>query len=154
MMSTALLVSAGAEQTNVSSASAGFLPDQEGLAGTSFAKSLTERVDVPVLPATHLAAPNLPAPNLPVPNLPVPKGVEEQPIGLSGLKDLALEKRSEEVAETQDKGIFKNPEARESLSQGELQRASVGKTIQQAPVVAAGPQKFSGAGLCKIPQRW
>jgi hypothetical protein len=137
MMSTALLVSAGAEQTNVSFASAGFLPDQEGLAGTSFAKSLTERVDVPVLPATHLAAPNLP-----VPNLPVPKGAEEQPIGLSGLKDLALGKRSEEVAETQDKGIFKNPEARESLSQGELQRASVGKTIQQAPVVAAGPQKF------------
>ena len=156
MISTALLVSAGAEQTSVSSASAGFFPNQKVPAGSSFAKSFAEQVDVPVLPtidpdASHLAVPdlagsNLVAPNLQTSNLPEFEATEEQPAGLPGLQNAVPGKRSEEVAETLDNGIDKGTAkkqvARESGLQSELSHASVGKTLQQAPLVAAASQRI------------
>ena len=139
MMSTAMIVSTGAEQTNVSSASAGFLPDQEGTARYLVRKEFDGASGGTGLAGDQFVGDQIASARICQPRL---RGQKSSRLVCAGLKKPTLGKRSEEVAETQDNGIFKRPEARASLSQGELPRASVGKTIQQAPVVAAGPQKF------------
>src|SRR6202012_5734148 len=65
-----------------------------------------------------------------------------QPTGFPGLKNVVLGKRSEEVAETLNEGIAKNPAARETVSQSELKHVSAGKTIQQASAVAGVPRRI------------
>jgi hypothetical protein len=127
MMSTAILMTTGAEQTKASLVSADLSSDQGGLGGVSFAKSFQERAGVSLLAQEKNTA-------------------DETAIALPGLKGTTLTKQPEEVAGRSCEVKGEPNTAEKIFVHSQLKDVAAGKIIQPQMTAVPGAQEKTSTG--------
>jgi hypothetical protein len=127
MMSAAILLTAGAEQTKASLVPVDLSSDQGEPKGISFAKSFHERVGISVLSQDKNTA-------------------DQTAIALPGLKGMTLTKQPEEVA-GRSREVKGEPNTAQEISvHSELKGVTAGKTAQPQMTTVTGVQEKTSTG--------
>jgi hypothetical protein len=127
MMSAAILMTAGTEQTKVGLVSADLSSDQGAPEGISFAKSFHERVGISVLSEEKIAA-------------------DEAAIALPGLTNTTLTKQLEEAAGRSREVKGEPDTAQEIFVHSEVRGVAAGKITQPQMTTVPGTQEKTSTG--------